>query len=95
VTVSGGEVKLTPDKTWIPVGVAIAGLVSLVTGAVWVTSSFQSLEFSNRELSNSIKRVESTLDRLLADGVSTRQMQQWIEILKARNPSILVPELPK
>jgi hypothetical protein len=92
---SGGDVKLTPDKTWIPVGVAVAGLASLVAGAVWVTSSFQSLEFTNKQLDQSVRRVEQTLERLLADGVSTRQAQQWIEIFKARNPSLNVPDLPK
>lgn len=87
--------KLSPDKTWIPIGVAVAGLASLVAGAVWVTSSFQSLEFTNKELSNEVRGVKSTLDRLLADGVSTRQAQQWIEIFKARNPTLNVPDLPK
>lgn len=92
---TGGDVKLSPDKTWIPIGVAVAGLASLVAGAVWVTSSFQSLEFTNKELSNEVRGVKSTLDRLLADGVSTRQAQQWIEIFKARNPTLNVPDLPK
>lgn len=92
---SGSDVKITPDKTWIPIGVAVAGLASLVAGAVWVTSSFQSLEFTNRELSNEVRGVKITLDRLLADGVSTRQAQQWIEIFKARNPTLNVPDLPK
>lgn len=89
------DVKLSPDKTWIPIGVALGGIASLVVGAVWVSSSFQELSYSNRDLSNSVKRVETTLDRLLADGVSDRQAQQWIEIFRAKNPNLHVPDLPR
>lgn len=89
------DVKISPDKTWIPIGVAVAGIVSLVTGAVWVSSSFQELSYSNRDLASSVKRVETTLDRLLADGVSVRQAQQWIELFRLQNPTAKVPDLPR
>lgn len=89
------DVKLSPDKTWIPVGVALGGIASLVLGAVWVSSSFQDLSYSNRDLSNSVKRVETTLDRLLADGVSDRQAQTWIELFRVQNPNLKVPDLPR
>ena len=89
------DVKLSPDKTWIPIGVAIGGIASLVVGAVWVSSSFQDLSYSNRDLASSVKRVETTLDRLLADGVSVRQAQQWIELFRLQNPTTKVPDLPR
>jgi hypothetical protein len=89
------DVKLATDKTWIPLGVAIGGLASVVMGAVWVSSSFQDLSYSNKDLANSVKRVESTLDRLLADGVSNRQAQQWIELFRLQNPTVKVPDLPR
>ena len=87
--------KLTPDKTWIPIGVAIAGIASFVTCAVWISLSMQALEFKQQATNESVQRVEKTLDQLLADGVSTRLLQQWIEILKARNPTLQVPDLPR
>lgn len=89
------DVKLSPDKTWIPIGVALGGIASLVLGAVWVSRSFQDLSFSNRELASSVKRVENTLDRLVADGVSNRQAQQWIELFRVQNPALKVPDLPR
>jgi hypothetical protein len=89
------DVKISPDKTWIPIGVAVGGIISLVAGAVWVSSSFQELSYSNRDLSSSVKRVESTLDRLLADGVSDRQAKQWIELFRVQNPNLKVPDLPR
>lgn len=89
------DVKIAPDKTWIPVSVALGGIASLVGGAVWVSSSFQELSYSNKELAGAVKRVEQTLDRLVADGVSTRQAQQWIELFRVQNPAIKVPDLPR
>lgn len=89
------DVRLSPDRTWIPIGVALGGIASLVVGAVWVSSSFQDLSYSNRDLSSSVKRVESTLDKLLTDGVSTRQAQQWIDLVRLQNPSLKIPDLPR
>ena len=89
------DVKLTPDRTWIPIGVALGGIASLVLGAVWVSNSFKDLSYSNRDLAKSVQRVESTLDKLLVDGVSNSRMQQWIELFRVQNPSLKVPDLPR
>lgn len=89
------DVKLSPDKTWIPIGVALGGIASLCIGAVWVSTSFQDLSYSNKDLASSVKRVESTLDKLLADGVSDRQAQTWIELFRVQNPTLKVPDLPR
>lgn len=92
---SSGNVRLSPDKTWIPIGVAVGGIVSIVVGALWVNNSFQQLAFSNKEMAGAVKRVETTLDRLVTDGVQTRQMLQWIELARARNPNLSIPDLPR
>ena len=89
------EVKLDPGRTWVPIGVAVGGIISLVGGAVWVSSSFQALSYSNMDLASSVKRVETTLDRLLTDGVTSRQAQQWIELFRVQNPTLKVPDLPR
>jgi hypothetical protein len=88
-----GDVKLTPDKTWIPIGVALGGIASLVVGAVWISSSLQSLQFSNENLAGAVSRVETSIDRVVQDGISRRELQQWIEVARARNPTLILPDV--
>ena len=92
---STANVKLSPDKTWIPIGVAIGGLITLVTGAVWVSSSFQELAYSNKDLASALLRVEGVLDRLVADSVDAKELQSWIEVFRAQNPTLKVPDTPR
>lgn len=96
------DLKISPDKTWVPVSMLIAsivlllgGLGTVVWGAVWITTSFQVLTSSNDRLSESMGRVEKSIERLTLDGVSQRQAQQWIELFKARNTALSVPDLPR
>lgn len=80
-----GPVKLTPDKTWIPVGVAVSAIMAFAGGAVWINNQLQTLAFS-------LSRVESKVNDL-QDRWSRDQMQNWVEILKARNSTLNVPEV--
>lgn len=85
--------KLTP-QTWIPIGVAVAAIMAFAGGAVWINSNFQSLQFQNGELSRGMARLEQRIDTL-QDRWTARDMQQWIELLRAKNGTLSVPDAPR
>ncbi len=89
------DVKLSPDKTWIPIGVALGGIITVFGVGLWVNNSFKDLAYSNKELASSVRRVEETLDRIHDVSVKRQEMQQWLEVLKARNPGTSVPDFPR
>lgn len=85
--------KLDPDKTWISLSVAIAGVVTIVGGAVWINSAFKDVTYALREQASATKRLEVTLDRIANEYVTRAQLAALLELLRARNPSMTIPDL--
>lgn len=87
--------KVHPDKTWIPIGVAFAGLVSFVVGAFWVGSAYQQILSNQAEEKAARLAFERKLDEIVNNHVTVRQHAAWIDVLRARNQSLSIPDLPR
>lgn len=92
---SQGGVKLSPDKTWIPIGVAVAGLIAFVATAFTAGSAYNQILTNQASQNESLKRLEIKLDQWPGEYVSVRGLKQWIEILKLKNPGHDVPDYPR
>lgn len=86
------DVKIAPDKTWIPLGVAIGGIITIVIFALWVNNSFKDLSYQCRELTSSLGRVENAVKGISDQSVKRHELQLFIQVLKAKNPSLSVPD---
>jgi hypothetical protein len=87
------ETKLSPDKTWIPVGVAVAGLCSFVVGAFWVGLAYQRI-LSNQDVQGeTLTRLERKLDGLGSEFMSKKDFEIFVESLRAGNPDLNVPKM--
>jgi hypothetical protein len=84
-------VKLSP-QTWVPISVAVSAILMFAAGAVWINSNFQEVKFANRELANGLEEVKNTIKEL-RDRWTSRDMQQWVELLQAKNPTLSVPTI--
>jgi hypothetical protein len=85
------DVKISPDKTWIPVGVAVAGLCSFVVGAFWVGLAYQKI-LSNQDVQGAtLQRLERKLDGVGDEFLTRERFDQFIHLLKVANPSLIVP----
>jgi hypothetical protein len=88
----GDPVKIDPNSTWLKLGPAIGVVVAFTTGAVWINTNFQDLAFSNKQLTQSINQLEHRIDGL-QDRWTVRDMAQWVELFRAKNPTVAVPEI--
>lgn len=85
------DVKISPDRTWIPVGVAVAGLCSFVVGAFWVGLAYQRI-LSNQDVQGqTLQRLERKLDGVHDDFVTSERFEQFVQLLKAANPTLSIP----
>lgn len=83
--------KLHPDKTWIPVGVAVAGLCSFVVGAFWVGLAYQRI-LSNQDVQGAtLQRLEQKMDGVSSEFLTRERFNDFVQLLKAANPTITVP----
>ncbi len=87
-------VKLDPSSAWLRLGPAVGVMIAFATGAVWINTNFQDLAFSNRQLTQSINQLEHRIDGM-QDRWTTRDMAQWVELLKAKNSTMLIPDVPR
>lgn len=88
---SSAGVKLTPDKTWVPVGVLIVGLCSFVVGGFWVGITYQKILSSQDAQGATLQRLEFKIDGVSNEFVTRERFESFIELLKAGNPSLNVP----
>ena len=83
--------KFSPDKTWISVSVAVAGLASFIVGAFWVGLTYQKILSNQDSQAATLQRLEIKIDGMNSEFVTRDQFQSFIELLKAANPSLSVP----
>lgn len=91
--VTDPAVKLTP-QAWIPISVAVSAVIAFAGVAVWIQTRLQGLEFSHRELQLTMDSMKGEIS-MLKDRWTGRDMSQWAEILQARNPTLVVPSVPR
>jgi hypothetical protein len=90
----GDAVKIDPASAWLRLGPAIGVMLAFASGAVWINTNFQDLSFSNRQLTQSITNLEHRIDGL-QDRWTSRDMTQWVELFRAKNPTLAIPEIPR
>lgn len=81
-------VHLDPKQTWIPVTLTGAVLVACA-GAAW---SLAGWKISLDKNTIAIEKLELKMDSVLALNTGVRL---WIAALAAKNPTLIVPELPR
>lgn len=84
--------KLTKE-TLIPMGLVAGIVVAIATGAVWINVKLQSIDFNMEMLRQDLKAVHEKLDSNSSLRWSTRDMELWVQLLKAKNPAMEVPEI--
>lgn len=89
---SSAGVKLSPDRVWISLGVAITSLISCASGAVWIALNMQGFKYSTDALNQSVNRIETRVDSILSDTIKRRDFENFLELLKARNPTLVIPD---
>lgn len=87
--------KFDPNKTWVTVSAVVAAGASLAGAIVWCTATYTSQAHFNSAILGKLTEMKQSIDKLNNDGVSIRNFQQWAELLRARNATLIVPELPK
>lgn len=85
--------RLHPDRTWIPIGVACAGIVTFVVAAFWVGLAYQQILSSQDVQKETLQRLERKLDGVTADYVTRERFDVFVETLKASNPELKIPVL--
>lgn len=84
--------KLTRD-TLIPIGLVVGIVVAFASGAVWLNTKLQSIDFNMEMLRQELKAVTLKLETDHREHWSTRDMQLWAKLLKAQNPDMNIPEI--
>jgi hypothetical protein len=87
-------VKIDPAAAFLKLGPAVGVMLAFASGAVWINANFQDLSFSNKQLTQSINQLEHRIDGM-QDRWTTRDMAQWVELLKAKNSTLLIPDVPR
>lgn len=83
--------KLSRDM-WIPIGMVASIVVTVSSGAVWINKQLATIDSKFVETNYRLQRIEEQVQK--QDGFSVREMNLWLELLRARNPTMTVPELP-
>lgn len=78
---------LTKD-TLVPLGIVAA----LVGGAVWLNDTLRGIDYRLEQIEERMTGVQEQVRGY--DGIRGREMGLWIELLRARNPSVAVPDFP-
>jgi hypothetical protein len=86
--------KLTRE-TLVPIGLVVAVVIAITTGAVWLNSTLQSLDFQLTALQNKVDSIQQQLEAASFDRWTGRDMKLWTELLKAKNPNLEIPSIDK
>lgn len=77
--------------TLMPLGVVVATVGALVTGAYWLDDQFDGVRMELVEVKQRIASMES----VLSDRWTTSQMRTWAALLAARNQELHVPDVER
>lgn len=84
--------KLTKD-TLIPVSLVFIIVSSIAGAAVWLNNRLASINFHIEALKVEVQAVQEKLDVAARNVWTSRDMQLWVELLKAKNPEIQIPDI--
>jgi hypothetical protein len=79
---------LDPRQFWLPV-TAVIVIVGTVITAVWSVAGWKRSLDDNTV---AVNKLEQKMDALLEHSIG---MRLWVAALAAKNPSLVVPDLPK
>ena len=84
--------KLTRD-TLIPIGLVAGIVVAIATGAVWLNTKLQAINFEMAMVRQELSAVSKKLEEDQREHWSTRDMELWTKLLRAQNPSMKIPDI--
>lgn len=86
------ESKRDITTLWIPVGAVVGALLAFF----WAGVSYAEILTNQKVQGQALQRIETKVDSQSKESVSIAAFRQWLELLKARNPSgISIPDYPK
>jgi len=88
------DTKLNKD-TLLPLGVVIVVITAVAGGAVWLNSKLQSINYHMEKLNIEVTNIKKQLDLAEQDHWTYREMRLWVELLKAKNTGIDVPNIDR
>tara|TARA_R110002020_G_scaffold22920_10_gene76879 strand:- start:2962 stop:3234 length:273 start_codon:yes stop_codon:yes gene_type:complete len=80
-------------ETLLPLGIVTAVVMAVASGAVWLNTKLQSIDYNMHRLGTEMKAMQTTLDDSKKDDWTFREMKLWAELLKAKNASLDVPSI--
>lgn len=84
--------KLTKE-TLIPVSLVFL-LVSSIAGiSVWLNTRLTAISYNILALKTEVQTIQEKLDTAAKNVWTQRDMQLWVEILRAKNPDIKFPNI--
>jgi hypothetical protein len=72
--------------SWVPLGAVVSIVGACVMGTLWFHSQFTSVTYR-------LEKIEDRIEASTTDRFRRHDMANWCELLKAKNPSLDVPEI--
>lgn len=82
----GKQLGRIDRDTLMPLGV----VVSLLAGAWWIGTRMSDVQHEVSLLRRDLAQMQASS----SEALTKRELRAWVELLRARNPAIAVPELP-
>jgi hypothetical protein len=79
------------EKTKVPLGIAATFMVVVVGCTFWVNTTISTLQSQLKDLAFEIKFLSARLDVMTTDRIGRGDMDRWIDMLRATNPSLNIP----
>jgi len=94
----GSEVKLDVAATWLR-STTVWSLVVMVVAATLIyermNSAINRLQDGQASIVTSVGDMRNDLRSLVAENIAQRQFQSWLELLRALNKDLKVPDMPR
>lgn len=82
------------DKsTLIPLGFMMTIIVACITGFSWLQSSFMEIKYQLKDNTEKIKEIKDEIQLKMMDRWTRTDMSSFVDLLKARNPELKVPDI--
>ena len=82
-------------ETLLPLGIVATLILSAATGAVWMSSKLQAINYNMESLTKEVKNIQKKLDLAEQDHWTFREMRLWVDLLKAKNSSMDIPRISR
>lgn len=88
-----GPPMVLSRSTLVPAGVAASVMIAVISLTLWLGGRFSDLEYSVQALGVQVERLQVQLERGQTNAWTRDQQMTWAELLKARNPALVVPDV--